>query len=129
MTDLGTLGGTFSEGYGINNSGQVVGKAEPVGVDARAFLYSGGRMFDLNALIIAGLGGATLVEARGINDSGQIIAKGCSITGCQAYRLDPIAPPAVTVVPTLSLMSLGAMALLLLASGLLLGVRQFNKQG
>ena len=45
MTDLGTLGGTYSDAYGINNSGQVVGYAWTGGSAAyHAFLYSGATM-------------------------------------------------------------------------------------
>ena len=121
MTDLGTLGGTSSEGHGINNYGQVVGRAMTTGSGEHAFLYSDGTMFDLNTLVTEGLGGATLHEASGINDSGQIVANGCNPSTCQAYRLDPIAgPAAITPVPMLSRTALGAMALLLLASGLLI---------
>jgi probable HAF family extracellular repeat protein len=58
VVDLGTLGSVSgSDGYGINNSGQVTGEA--VG----AFLYSNGVMTALGANSIAGYG---------INDSGQV---------------------------------------------------------
>ena len=66
MTDLGTLGGHDSFGWGINASGQVVGQAY-TGADwsYNAFLYSNGTMTDL--------GPGT---ARGINDSGQVVGEG-----------------------------------------------------
>ena len=66
ITDLGTLGGTSSQGFGINDSGQVTGYADLAG-DAQyhAFLYDG-TMHDLGTL-----GGANAV-GRGINASGQI---------------------------------------------------------
>ena len=51
MQDLVTLGGTFSEAYGINEPGQVVGRANTAGDAAwRAFLYSNGTMQDLGTL-------------------------------------------------------------------------------
>ena len=57
-------------------------------------MYSGGMMYDLNALVV-GLGGATLLEATAINDKGQIVANSC----CQAYRLDPvIGPPIISAI-------------------------------
>ena len=49
LTDLGTLGGR-SLAYGINDSGQVVGVARPLGNTVNAFLYSGSTMTDLGTL-------------------------------------------------------------------------------
>jgi len=69
MTDLGTLGGTSSGAYGINNSGQIVGNASIAGnTAAHAFLYSGGIINDLGIL-----DGATSSFAFGINNSGQVV--------------------------------------------------------
>jgi len=106
MQDLGTLGEvdeigyTLSYGYGINNTGQVVGTSTNTPGDLqRAFLYTDGAMHDLNTLVVSGLGSATLTEARGINDQGQIAATGCGAIPavCQAFRLDPV--PANPVIP------------------------------
>src|SRR6202023_2350051 len=66
ITDLGTLGGTFSEGIAINNDGQVTGNASIAGDAAQhAFLYSDGHMTDLGTL-----GGDT--SAAAINDAGEV---------------------------------------------------------
>ena len=56
MKDLGTLGGSYSyaysQGYSINNSGQITGTStNPAGLNLHAFLYSKGRMTDLNTLL------------------------------------------------------------------------------
>jgi probable HAF family extracellular repeat protein len=72
ITDLGTLGGTFSQANGINNGGQVVGEGGTSGGDNHAFLYSAGCMQDLGALDLGLPGGAHSV-ASGINDNGQIV--------------------------------------------------------
>jgi probable HAF family extracellular repeat protein len=72
MADLGTLGGTHSEGYAINASGQVAGYSDTTDNSAsHAFLYSGtpgsgGSMADLGTF-----GGRGTVAAA-INASGQV---------------------------------------------------------
>jgi probable HAF family extracellular repeat protein len=66
VTDLGTVGGTTSRGFGINASGQVTGYADTTGNAAQhAFLYDG-TMNDLGTL-----GGATSY-GNGIDASGQV---------------------------------------------------------
>jgi hypothetical protein len=78
--DLGTLGGTNSFAYCLNNAGMGVGAAQLANGVCHAFLatnYMGGmfRMTDLNALIPTNCGWE-LMESRGINASGQIVGWG-----------------------------------------------------
>lgn len=75
--DLGTLGGMDSYGWAINDWGQVVGSSYTDSDDTieHAFLFSRGRMFDLNNLIPAD-SGWDLMVAYGINDAGQIVGIG-----------------------------------------------------
>jgi probable HAF family extracellular repeat protein len=82
MKSLGALGTNIngisvSEGYGINNIGQVVGGSSISGCSYcwAAFLYSDGKMIDLNTLLPPS-SGWTLTNAQKINDSGQIIGQG-----------------------------------------------------
>src|SRR5262245_59554934 len=67
VTDLGTLGGSSSLAYGINDAGQVVGEATTSGGYGHAFLYQNGGMADLGTL------GGTYSVANGINDVGQVV--------------------------------------------------------
>jgi probable HAF family extracellular repeat protein len=70
MIDLGVLpNSTTSEGSSINRAGQVVGGS------GAAFLYSDGKMHNLNDMIPAN-SGWVLLGATGINDRGQIVGTG-----------------------------------------------------
>ena len=65
MTDLGSLGGTATVAYAINNRGQVAGGSNRAGDSSvGAFVWQDGVMIDL--------GGGTSV-ALGINEHGQVV--------------------------------------------------------
>jgi probable HAF family extracellular repeat protein len=67
MKDLGTLGGSESYAFGLNNRGQVVGWSYLPGDQVgHAFLYDGATMQDLGSII------GENSAAYGINDRGQI---------------------------------------------------------
>jgi len=79
-TDLGTLGGTYSKAYDVDDAGyqhdlnfsrfqriNVVGWADTAVGERHAFLWTRGEMRDLNTL------GGTYSRAYGINNFGQVI--------------------------------------------------------
>jgi probable HAF family extracellular repeat protein len=69
MLDLGTLGGTTSQGNAINNAGQVTGFAwagAPPDFEYYAFLYSNGTMKDLGTL------GDSYSTGLAIDDAGDV---------------------------------------------------------
>jgi len=69
ITDLGTLGGTASQAYGMNDVGRVVGSAKTVSGQIHAFLWdrSTKTMVDLGTL------GGTTSEACDTNNNGQVV--------------------------------------------------------
>ncbi len=74
VTDLGTLGGNFSLGYGINDSGTVVGFSTNGDGARRSFIYRNGRMEDM--------GLADSYAAFDINNAGEVVANsGTSAAG------------------------------------------------
>ena len=73
VTDLGALSNPFSNAFGINNSGTIVGSTSNFAGVSRAFSYKNGVMTDLGTF-----GG---IQATGINDSGTIIGSYAPTSG------------------------------------------------
>lgn len=90
MADLGALSGypNLVEAH-LNNSGQVVGEAETAeGTRQCAFLYTDGKLLDLNACIPAEAHWS-LAQANGINDNGIIVGTGEHEGKGRAFLLTP----------------------------------------
>jgi probable HAF family extracellular repeat protein len=78
MTDLGTLGGTFSDARAVNSNGDVAGSSSLSGTalnPTNAFLYHNGHMTDLGTL---GGGNST---AYGINSLGEVVGESSTASG------------------------------------------------
>lgn len=88
MTDIGTFGGIRGIAYAINSVGDVVGRATTAAEETRAFLYSGGILFDLNDLLPPG-SGWVLTEANDINDEGEVVGIGRINGEDHAYVMNP----------------------------------------
>lgn len=90
--DLGALGGSESKAYSINASGDIVGYAvNSLGVHV-AFLYTDGKMVDLNKFLPAN-SEWKLTDAFSISDSGWIIGSGRFRGETRAFMLKPVTAP------------------------------------
>jgi hypothetical protein len=95
--DLGTLGGTNSIAYCINDAGAAAGTAQLVSGIMHAFIVTNAlgsmiEMRDLNDLIPTN-SGWQLVEARGMNAAGQIVGWGMFGGHTNAFLLTPVSGP------------------------------------
>jgi probable HAF family extracellular repeat protein len=87
VTDIGTLGKNYSIGYAINQSNVIVGISDRPDVrNARAFVWTGGTMYDLNDLLTAPAD-FLLDTGIAINTSGWILA---TSTEEGVYLLKPV---------------------------------------
>jgi probable HAF family extracellular repeat protein len=75
LSDLGVLGGTSSKALGVNDAGQIVGYALASDGAMRAFVWTGGAIYDLNRRLTR-TPGLVLQQATAINEAGQIVAWG-----------------------------------------------------
>jgi probable HAF family extracellular repeat protein len=85
-TDLGHLDGDcFSEGFGLNLHGQIVGNSFscPAGDPSKAFLWEGGSIVDLNNLIPEN-STLHLVFANAVNERGEIAGVGVPVGSAPA---------------------------------------------
>ncbi len=89
LKDLGTLPGGpgFSEAFGLNRYGQVVGFSDDAAGCCVGFLWTPGEgMQDIGALPGAGTAYVDIAIAHGVNDYGQVVGtSGYSGTCCHAF--------------------------------------------
>jgi probable HAF family extracellular repeat protein len=86
VVDLGTLGGSQSAAYGIDDTGDIVGDSYVAGNGTtHAFLYSNNVMIDLNSLLPI-TSGWTITAAYGIDNVGDIVGVG-TLSG-QTYAVE-----------------------------------------
>ena len=96
--DLGFLGRgayvDYSEAFGINDSGHVVGNSA-LGTATRGFLWRNGNMIDLGAL-----SGQVVSEARAINNNGLIVGKSNFYPVTWKYEIaNPSSTPSIRQLP------------------------------
>ncbi len=76
MTDLGTLGGTYSDALALNDQGRVVGRSATPSGAYHAFSWTSGEgMIDLGTL------GGINSEALAVNEQGQVVVRSSTSDG------------------------------------------------
>jgi probable HAF family extracellular repeat protein len=101
LTQIGQIGNLSgsSFAYALNDTGQVVGQSFSSGGIGMAFLYTSGKTFDLNTLILPGLPIADLILTAGdsIDNQGRILATGVSSGVQHLVLLTPSVPEPTTL--------------------------------
>jgi probable HAF family extracellular repeat protein len=81
LADIGTLGGTYSEGTSINNRGEIAGISTVANGATHLFLYTQGHMHDL------GTAAGQVFASAALNDRGEILASTAGSGGAGASYL------------------------------------------
>src|SRR6266513_1047978 len=79
ITDLGTLGGSFSRPFALNDAGRVVGWSATGTGEYHAFFWADGVMTDIGTL------GGTLSQAVAVNATGQVVGTSRTATAGQQH--------------------------------------------
>src|SRR2546430_3826298 len=79
ITDLGTLGGSFSRPFALNDAGRVVGWSGTATGEYHAFVWADGVMTDIGTL------GGTLSQAVSVNAAGQVVGASRTATAGQQH--------------------------------------------
>lgn len=85
---LGSIGGTSSAAYDINDSGVIVGKAQIESGEFHAFIHANGQMRDLNDFLPPN-SGWTLFTAHAISSDGRIVGYGVLNGESRGFVLEP----------------------------------------
>lgn len=100
IQDLGMLDSLINtNAAALNNQDWIVGESYN-SLTRSAFLYAEGTLYDLNNLVVSGLGSSRLVSATGINDFGQIVAVGDNGSAYLLSLTTPIPEPSVQAMLT-----------------------------
>jgi probable HAF family extracellular repeat protein len=92
LTDLGTLGGTFSTAYGINSNGRIVGLSTTASGERHAFYWQSGVMTDMGTLggSYRGCGGSAAIAGKLYVFSGcKRLSNGAQVAAGLLHRYDP----------------------------------------
>ena len=122
LTELGTLGGTNSRAFAINNADQIVGESDIAMGSKHAFRWQDGVMTDLNTLL-ARRDVWELGEARAINEVGQIVGQGTINGESRAFLFTqgaasiPLLSSWGLIIATLLLLTAGSVIVILRSTG------------
>jgi probable HAF family extracellular repeat protein len=90
LTDLGTLGGTDSQGTGINSSGQVTGTASLANLSTHAFRTTGTGLISDPGTDLGTLLAGNSSFGEGVNSTGQVAGNSATAGGVtRAFRSSP----------------------------------------
>jgi probable HAF family extracellular repeat protein len=90
MTDLRTLGGRESHPLGLNNLDVVVGQSSDSKFNVRGFVWTAGRMLQLDRLVADAPDDLRILAGNSVNDAGAIVGKATFGGASHAVLLTPV---------------------------------------